>query len=191
VTVATDDLALAARALDRRGFLRLAGLAAAGVLPGGCGGVPETLVPPAGASLTVLRARDYATLTAVAMRLVGPQGAELIRSREIDVGQLADTLLARNPAVAGAFAQALVVLEFGVWPLVAKVRPFTDLSARAQDAVLDDLARSRLSLKRTLFGGVRALVLSAFYGSPRARPLSNYPGPFGLGTVSVTDALAR
>ena len=71
------------------------------------------------------------------------------------------------------------------------MRPFTSLSGQAQDAVLADLARSRLPVKRALYGGVRSLVLSAFYGATPAWPLSNYPGPFGLGAVTIADALAR
>ena len=57
-------------------------------------------------------------------------------------------------------------------------------------AVLADLARSRLAVKRALYGGVRSLVLSAFYGAPQTRLLSGYPEPFGLGAVTVTDGLA-
>jgi len=38
---------------------------------------------------------------------------------------------------------------------------------------------------------VRSLVLSAFYGATPTWPLSNYPGPFGLGAVTLADALAR
>jgi hypothetical protein len=89
-----------------------------------------------------------------------------------------------------AGSQALVVLEFGVWPIVDKVRPFTSLSGQAQDAVLADLARSGWRW-RALYGGVRSLVLSAFYGATPTWPLSNYPGPFGLGAVTIADALAR
>lgn len=188
----TVDLARAARPLDRRSFLRFVGVvAAAGVLPSGCGGVPSTLAPPADLSLAVLRPRDYATLTAAALRIVGPRGAALIDTRRVDVGRIADSLLARTPAVAAGLSQALVVLEFGVWPMVDKVRPFTSLSGQAQDAVLADLARSRLPVKRALYGGVRSLVLSGFYGAPPTWPLSDYPGPFGLGAVTIADALAR
>jgi hypothetical protein len=186
------ELALAARRLDRRAFLRAAGMAAAaGLLPSGCGEVPDVYAPGRGDALAMLRPRDYATLTAAAMRLVGPDGAELIRSRTIDVGRLADGFLARSPTLAGPLGQALVVLEFGVWPLVAKVRPFTSLPPASQDAVLADLVASRLALKRALFGGVRSLALSAFYASPAARGLSGYPGPFGLGAVTIADAMAR
>ena len=65
--------------LDRRGFLRLAGgMAAAGLLPTGCGGVPPELAPPA--DLRILSPRGYATLNAAAVRLLGPPAAVLIRS---------------------------------------------------------------------------------------------------------------
>jgi hypothetical protein len=189
---ASADLVRATSVLDRRGFLRVAGLAAtAGVLPGGCGGIPETLAPAPGVPLAVLRPRDYATFTAAAMRIVGADGAELIRRRSVDVGQLADGFLARSPTLAGPLGQALVLLEFGIWPLLAKVRPFTSLTGRSQDAVLADLAASRLALKRALFVGVRALVLATFYGSPPSRALSGYPGPFGLGAVTIADGMAR
>jgi hypothetical protein len=85
--------------------------------------------------------------------------------------------------------QALAVLEFGVWPLVAKVRPFTALGARGQDAVLDDLARARLALKRQLFAGVRSLALLAFYTQPQSRAVSGYPGPFGSERIPIGAAM--
>jgi len=184
------DVARAAAALDRRGFLRLAGAAtAAGLLPAGCGGVPPPFSPGPDVTLGALSPRAYATLTAAATRMVGPAGAAMIARREVDVGRLADDLLARNPALAAPIGQALAVLEFGVWPLLPKLRPFTALDAVGQDAVLRDLARSDLSLKRALYGGVRALALTTFYGAPAARPLSGYPGPFGASGIGVADAM--
>ena len=102
---------------------------------------------------------------------------------------LADQLLAHSPTLAGPLSQGLAVLEFGVWPLVAKLRPFTSLSKEAQDHVLADLVRSHLETKRALYGAVRALVLSTFYGAPATRLLSGYPGPFGFGSVTVADGL--
>jgi hypothetical protein len=186
------ELAHAAARLDRRAFLRLAGAAAAtGIVPAGCAGVPGDLAPPAGTPLAVLSPRAYATLTAAAMRLVGPGGAELIRQRTVDVGRLADGFLARSPTLAGPLGQGLVLLEFGVWPLLDKLRPFTALPAAAQDDVLAALASSGLALKRALYGGVRALVMSAFYGSPATRQLTGYPGPFGTGAVTIADGMER
>jgi hypothetical protein len=185
------ELVRAAGDLDRRGFLRLAAAAAAvGVVPAGCGGVPPGLVPAPDVTLTTLSPRAYATLTAAASRLVGPPGATLIERREVDVGRLADGLLGRNPALAAPIGQALAVLEFGVWPLVPKLRPFTALDAAGRDAALRDLSTSGLALKRAVFGGVRALALTAFYGAPQARPLTGYPGPFGAGGVGIADAMA-
>jgi hypothetical protein len=184
------DLRRAAAELDRRAFLRLAGAAAAaGLLPAGCGGLSDVLAPPPGLQLVVLSPRAYATLNAAGARIVGPSGAGLIARRTVDVAALADQLLARSPALARPLARGLTVLEFGVWPLVAKLQAFTSLTASAQDAVLADLARSRLGTKRALFTGVRSLVLSTFYGSPATRLLSGYPGPFGFGPVTIADGL--
>jgi len=184
------DLQRAAAALDRRAFLKAAGaVAAAGLLPAGCGGVPDLLAPPPDLRLAALSRRAYATVNAVGARIVGPQGAALIERRTVDVGALADQLLARNPVLAGLLSQGLAVLEFGVWPLVAKFRPFTSLSAEARDRVLADLAGSHFETKRELFGAVRALVFSTFYGAPATRLLSGYPGPFGFGRVTIADGL--
>ena len=186
----SPDLQRAAAALDRRAFLKAAGaVAAAGLLPAGCGGVPDLLAPPPDLRLAALSRRAYATVNAVGARIVGPQGAALIERRTVDVGALADQLLARNPVLAGLLSQGLAVLEFGVWPLVAKFRPFTSLSAEARDRVLADLAGSHFETKRELFGAVRALVFSTFYGAPATRLLSGYPGPFGFGRVTIADGL--
>jgi hypothetical protein len=186
----SSDLQRAAAALDRRAFLKAAGaVAAAGLLPAGCGGVPDLLAPPPDLRLAVLSPRAYATLNAAGARIVGPQGAALIERRTVDAAALADQLLAGSPTLARPLSQGLAVLEFGVWPLVAKLRPFTSLSAEAQDHVLADLAASHLETKRALYGGVRALVLSMFYGAPATRLLSGYPGPFGLGAVTIADGL--
>jgi len=186
----SSDLQRAAAALDRRAFLKAAGaVAAAGLLPAGCGGVPDLLAPPPDLRLAALSRRAYATVNAVGARIVGPQGAALIERRTVDVGALADQLLARNPVLAGLLSQGLAVLEFGVWPLVAKFRPFTSLSAEARDRVLADLAGSHFETKRELFGAVRALVFSTFYGAPATRLLSGYPGPFGFGAVTIANGM--
>jgi hypothetical protein len=188
----TVDLVRAARPLDRRSFLRFAGVAAAaGVLPSGCGGVPATLAPPADLSLAVLRPRDYATLTAAALRIVGPRGAALIDTRTVDVGRIADSLLgARTPAVAAGLAGARR----------ARVRRLAD---RRQGESLHEPVRTgagcgpRRSRALQAVGEARALRWRAL-----ARPVGvlrrdadvaaeQLPGPFGLGAVTIADALAR
>lgn len=183
----TPELAAAATALDRRTFLRLAGVAAAaGLVPTGCGGGQA---PAEGTTLALLSRRQYATLTAAAARLVGPRGASLIRERAVDPAAAADALLARSPQVGALVAQALTVLEFGVWPLLPKLRPFTALDGDAQDAVLRDCMTSSMELKQALFGGVRGIVMGAFYGQAATQALTRYPGPFGLGAITIADAM--
>jgi len=187
---ASAHVARSVATLERRTFLRLLGAAAtAGLLPSGCAGVPERWAPSTGTPLAVLTPRGYATFTAAAARLVGPTGGAMIERRAIDVGRVADAVLVRSPTLAGPFAQALVALEFGVWPLVAKWRPFTALDGAAQDAVLDDLMRSRLDLKRQMFAGVRSLALLAFYGTKESAAVSGYPGPFGSARVAIGAAM--
>lgn len=185
-----EELSRVAMTLDRRAFLRLAAVAtAAGLLPSGCGKVPPVLAPPAGLALTVLSPRAYATFTAIASRVIGPAGADLIASRTIDVGAAADAWLVRTPALAAPLAQALAVVEFGVWPLVRKVRAFTALDGNAQDLVLDDLMRSRVDLKASIFQGVRGLSLLSFYSSAASRALTGYPGPFGSERIPITAGM--
>jgi hypothetical protein len=177
--------------LDRRGFLRLAGVAAAsGLVPTGCGGVPAGLAPPPDLVLGVLSPRAYATFQAVAMRCVGPRGAEAIQTRRIDPARAADLWVARLPALAGPLVQGLWLLEWGVAPLVAKWRPFTALDGAGQDRVLEDLMRSRLDLKRDLFKGLKSLSMLVTYSAPESRTLVGYPGPFdaaGIDAAMTTD----
>jgi hypothetical protein len=175
--------------LDRRTFLRAAGVVlGAGVLPTGCGGVPPEIQPPPGVTLARFSARGYATFQAVAMRMVGPQGAEAIRARQIDPAHAADQWAVRMPALAGPLLQGLGLVEWGVVPLVAKWRPFTALDGAAQDAVLEDLMRSRLDLKRDLFKGLRSLAMLGFYSNARARTAVGHPG--ALAAAGITLAMS-
>ena len=172
--------------LDRRGFLRFAGvLAAAGALPSGCRRVPAELNPPGGVDLQVLSPRAYATFQAVAMRCVGPRGAEAIQARRIDPARAADAWVARLPALAGPLVQALWVLEWGVAPLVAKWRPFTALDGPGQDRVLEDLMRSRLGVKRDLFKGLKSLAMLTFYADPASRAQVGHPGAFDAAGIAA------
>ena len=68
--------------LGRRRFLRAMGVvAAAGLVPSGCAGVPPALAPPPSVTLDVLSPRTYAVFTAAASRIVGLRGAALITAR--------------------------------------------------------------------------------------------------------------
>jgi hypothetical protein len=161
-------------ALDRRAFLRLAGLAA-GVWATGCGSGPSAPLPPPGLALRFLTPRTFAVFTAAAARIVGPAGAERIATRRLEPGVRAEEFLASAPTLASPLRQALLVLEFGIPPLLAKLRPFTALAPEGQDAILRELMDSRFETKRLLFGGVRSLALLACYGDPASRGWMEYP----------------
>jgi hypothetical protein len=185
------DLADALAPLDRRAFLRLAGLAlAAGLAPSGCArAFPDWMRPPAGAPMRVLSERSYAVLAAASARLVGGEGAVWIAAGRVRPAATADAWLAGVPALAGPLSQGLALLEWGVFPLLGKLRPFTALDAGAQDALLHELLHSRLGLKRDLFRGLRSVAYLTFYADPEVRPLIGHPGPFARGAVSIADAM--
>lgn len=184
-------LAEALAPLDRRAFLRLAGAAlAAGLAPVGCAReVPAWMRPPEGLALRALSPRAFSVLSAAGARLVGEPGAGWIAEGRVRPSVTADAWLARLPELAEPLARGLAVLEWGVFPLIGKLRPFTALEPGAQDAVLRELAGSRLTLKRELFRGLRSLAFLCFYADPAVRPLIGHPGPFGRGAVSIRDAM--
>lgn len=180
------QVADACAALDRRAFLRGLGMAAAaGLVPVGCGSAPSRFAPSPDLALRQLTPRTYAVLTAAAERVVGPRGEALIRTRVVDPGAHADAFLASAPAFAPPLSQALLALEFGVWPLLEKVRPFTTLDDAGRERVLSELVGSGLALKRMLFSGVRAIALLGFYAAPEGRALTGFPSP----GVTIEDAM--
>jgi len=192
--VSVGELERAAReglgALDRRGFLRLAGaLAAAGLVPAGCGGVPEGLAPPPGLALRHLTPRTWAVFQAAALRIVGPGPAALVRAGAFSPASLADAWLDRAPELAEPLRQGLLVLELAPRPLLPKWRFFTRLPDDAQDAVLDHLMRADAAWKRALFQGVKSFACLTTYSSAPARALTGYPGPFGSADVPIEAAL--
>ena len=186
-----DALERALAPLTRRRFLALVGAgAAAGLLPTACAPErPAWLRPPPGTPLRQLSERSYAVLTAATARLVGGTGADWIAEGRVTPAATADAWLASVPQLAGPLGQGLAVLEFGFFPLLPKLRPFTALAADAQDAVLADLAASQIGLKHDLYKGVRTLAFLTFYADPAVRPLIHHPGPFGRGEVTIAAAM--
>jgi hypothetical protein len=177
--------------LSRRRFLQLVGaVAGAGLLPLGCAReAPAGLRPAPGKPLRRLSERGYAVFQAAAARIVGEPGASWIAEGRVVPAATADAWLGPLPQLAERLGQGLLLLEYGVFPLLPKLRPFTALEPEAQDGVLADLLRSELGLKRDLFRGVRSLAFLTFYADPATRPLIAHPGPFGRGSVAIADAM--
>jgi hypothetical protein len=177
--------------LDRRAFLKLARYSAAlGLLPVGCGAAaPAGLAPPHDLALEVLSPRTYVTFGAATARLVGPEGGRAVVAGRIEPARSAEGWLRALPGVAPLLQQALLVLEFAPFPLIAKLRPFTRLPGEAQDAALAELMGSRFAWKRAVFSGVRGFAMLAYYSDPASRSLTGYPGPFGGPGATVDDAM--
>lgn len=183
-------LARSLATLDRRGFLRATGLAAAaGLLPSGCGGAPDALAPPPDLTLSVLSPRTYATFRAASEAILGPDARATARARRVDLAARADARLAATPAFSGLVQQALLALEFGIHPLVPKWRPFTALAPAARADVLTRLATARWDLSRALFQGVRSFTWLAWYASPESHAAIHYPPPYGDAGARIEDAM--
>jgi hypothetical protein len=149
--------------LDRRGFLRLAGAAsAAGLLPLGC------LAPD----------RRDRVLRAVARRIAGPTATARIDAGDVDPAAVFGPWLERLGPLADTLEIGLATLEYGVWPLVPKLRPFSALEGADQDAVLTALRESRFGLKRQLFAAAKLVGCVVWYTSPESHAGVGYPGPF-------------
>lgn len=175
----SQDATEALASLDRRAFLRLAGVVVgAGLLPTGCGDLPVALTPPAGRPLAILTPRGFATFQAFAMRLVGPRVRAGIAAGTLAPASSAEAWIARQPALGAALGQGLALLEWGPWPLLPKWRPFSGLDGREQDRVLADLATSSWGWKRDLFRGLKSLAAVVVYGDPAVRGLLDLPPPF-------------
>ncbi len=172
--------------LQRRAFLRFAGVVAATtLLPSGCSAVSSDLRPLSADTLSVLSPRAYATFQAFSMRLAGPGLAREIRARNLDPAGVADAWVARRPALGDALGQGLVVLEWAVWPLLPKWRPFTSLHDTGQDRVLASLAASRMDLLRDLYRGLKSLATLALYTQPAVRRSLGAPDPFDVPGIAL------
>src|SRR5690554_5082175 len=92
--------------------------------------------------------------------------------------------MAARPELARVLGQGLAVLEWGVWPLLPKLRPFTALDPEGQERVIEDLLRSRMDLKRDLYRGLKSLATLVVYGDPAVRARLGHPGPFDAAAIA-------
>jgi hypothetical protein len=125
--------------------------------------------------LRALDARQFAILVAVAGRMVTAPAAD-----PVTIAERVDAQMATAPPEARAdFGKLLMLLEsaFAGFVLAVRARPFTRLSAAAQDDVLADWRDSRLTVRRSGFSVLRKLTQAAHYAAPEAWADVGYPGP--------------
>jgi len=132
-------------------------------------------------SLTVLDAGTYATLAALAARIVPGEGATGWPSAgDLDVAGAIDQVLAGlHPADARDFVRFVRLLDNGLFALClsGSMTCFADLPAEAQDARLAGWASSRFALIRSGVVAVKRLVHATYYASPSVYARVGYPGP--------------
>ena len=166
--------------MSRRGFLArsvwLSTALGAGALA--CGREEagyETLVP-AGETPAQLPLREYAVLRAVTDRIV-PAGDAQPGALALGVPARIDRELAfHSPRLRADVTAALQLVEW--WPLATRGSRFTRLGAAGQDAVIADMAASRLAVRRTAFQGLKLLTVFFTYTQEPTWPGIGYEGPW-------------
>ena len=126
----------------------------------------------------LLSAIHRATLLAAARRILPPDATE---------GALADSVAtverqigAMAPGRARDLARAIGLLgsRAAAMTTVGALRPFAALDAARQSMLLERWGVSRVPVQRTVYQGVRRLLLAAYYARPEAARAIGYLGPF-------------
>jgi hypothetical protein len=137
----------------------------------------EQTVPGA---LEIFSAKEAAILAALGRRLCpaggpGAPGADAIGLvallDKVLRGADEETVKALRVAVA-IFDNAFTGALFG-----ERLRPFSQLEAEAQDAVIRNWQNSKVAFRRTLMRGLGALLMSVYWGDPRTWSITGYGGP--------------
>ena len=135
--------------------------------------------------LAVLDAATYATLMALAARMVpGDDARGWPSAEELGVGSAVDQVLAGlHPHDARDFVRFLGLLDNGLFSLVSagSWACYADLPTAEQDARLARWSQSRLALVKSGLVAVKRLVHATYYASPKVYPLIGYPGPSTMG----------
>ncbi|CAG0966667.1 Gluconate 2-dehydrogenase subunit 3 [Myxococcaceae bacterium] len=171
---------LAGHPITRRGFLaRSAALGAAlgaGSLACGTGEQDYAALLSPGERPKQLGVREYVVLREVADRLVPAEG-EKPGALALGVPARVDGELAfHGPKLRDDLEAALQLVEW--WPLLSKGSRFSRLDPSAQDAVLADMASSRLAARRTAFQGLKFVTVFFTYTQEPTWPAIGYDGPW-------------
>lgn len=125
--------------------------------------------------LVVLTPTTFGILVAVARRVITADGAN-----HVAIAHRIDRALRRvSPEAQEDVRKLLGLFENALAGLVldGRVVPFTRLSARSQDAVLDAWRKSRLEVRRSGYAVLRKLCTGAHYIDPRSWDDLHYPPP--------------
>ncbi|MFL5319558.1 MAG: gluconate 2-dehydrogenase subunit 3 family protein [Myxococcaceae bacterium] len=166
----------------RRGFLRKGLFGGALLALGGAGFLATRStksVPLPQGGLKVLSESEFAVVSAICARCLPPR-KNFPPQDELSVPEGFDAVLSRaDEGVQKELKQLIGLFENGLANAVFGLRfkPFTQLSASAQDEVLHEWETSRLTIRRTGFQALRTIVMAAYYGNPKTWTAVGYPGP--------------
>ena len=183
-------MALFGRPMDRRRFLKgsAAGIALLGVgslLPAGCRSYPKPAV-----SLRFFNSREYATMNAVAARVIGAPTRIGPGADRIDVAANVDAAVVPWDAEAqGQLRTMLRVFEHGTYLFDLQRKRFTRLTAAQQDVYLTGWMSSTLGARRIVFRALKALAAGGYYTDSRAWAGIGYDGPW-IGRVDAAGRIA-
>lgn len=156
-------------------------LAVGAVLPSGC-----ARYSPIDSTLRFLTRKEYAVVTAAAVRILGlPDEA-----RE-DIGGFIDGLLAELPPTTQQQARMMIrVVEHGTHLFDLKPRRFTRLTPAEQDVYLRGWMESTLGARRVIFRALKTLAALGYYAQTSTFEEIGYDGPW-LGRVEASSPFAH
>lgn len=163
--------------IDRRTFLRgtaggAAALAAAALLPAGCGGYPAV------ANLHTFTAKEFAVLRALVDTYL-PPAERMASGRDLDVAGYLDAYLAAESAmIRKQLKQALLLLEYGGLWYGPERRRCTRMSEAGRAAYLRGWSEAVSPFRRQVAQTFRRAAINVYYTDERAWGSIGYDGPF-------------
>jgi len=156
-------------------------LAFGSVLPTGC-----ARYSPTERELRFLTRKEYAVVTAAAVRILGLPDED----RE-NIGGFIDGLLADLPPTSQTQARLMLrVVEHGTHLFDLKARRFTRLTPADQDAYLRGWMESTLGARRIIFRALKTLAALGYYAQTTSFAAIGYDGPW-LGRVEAASAFTH
>lgn len=165
------------------GFLsrrRVIALGAAGLTALAFGGGVLSLLSgaPEVAGLSVIGAREYRTLAALATTLLPSGGPFEIGAERLDLARAFDGFLAGEPpANVDNLRRALLLFELGPMLFERRWTTFSKLSAEERLRHYEAWSSSDTLLRRQVAIAFRKFMALVFYDTPEVWPHIGYPGP--------------
>ncbi|MDF1661114.1 MAG: gluconate 2-dehydrogenase subunit 3 family protein [Planctomycetota bacterium] len=129
-------------------------------------------------ALKILGAKEFIVLQAIAARVLASDEDGAPEANEVGVVEWIDGYLHRQSSwVQKDFLMLLNAIEHAGPVMDFQFSRFTRMSAKQQDKVLGNWARSRLGLRKQGFSALKGLCVMAYYRHPKTWDMLGYDGP--------------